>query len=314
MRVLFAGTPATALPVLESVARDHDLVAVLTRPPAAQGRKAVLVASPVEQWARDAGVEVLAPASTKEPGLAAQLRELEVDACPVVAYGGLLTQELLDIPRLGWLNLHYSLLPAYRGAAPVQQALLDGCVVTGITVFRIVKALDAGPIYVQHRVDIGKEETAGELLERLSLLGVDAMAEALDKANRGVQGVEQLCQGVSLAPKIEVEDARLDLSLSAERVILRVRAMSPDPGAWVMMGDQRIKVLRARMVSDEDQQARSVLTSSESQPGSLVPAKKALYCRTRDRWIELVQVHPQGKKPMAGADWGRGLGVGARLG
>jgi len=301
MRLVFAGTPATAVPVLDALSEVHDVRAVLTRPPAAQGRHARLVPSEVEMWARQHDVEVLAPGNLKDPHLAARIREMSPDCCPVVAYGGLITKELLGIPAYGWINLHYSLLPAYRGAAPVQRALMDGCTSTGVTAFRIVPALDAGPVFLQNRVEIGDEETAGDLLHRLSVLGADVMAEALTLAERGIRPTDQSHEGVSLAPKITSEEARLDLACGRKRCVDVVRAMSPEPGAWAELDSRRFKILRARIVAQP-----CPGTCEDTVPGSLCATKKQLFCRVGDGWIELVEVQAPGKKPMAGADWARG--------
>jgi len=299
MKLIFAGTPSTALPVLERLDELHEVAAVLTRPPAAQGRSSKLVGSPVEMWARSHGIEVLAPRSLKDPSLTARIREIAPQCCPVVAYGGLITRELLNIPIHGWINLHYSLLPAYRGAAPVQRALMDGCDSTGVTVFRIVPALDAGPVYLQTRVPIEDEETTGDVLRRLSLVGADAMAEGLARAEQGQEPVPQSEQGVSLAPKVTPDEAHLDLTCDGRRCVNLVRAMSPEPGAWAEMGSGRFKILRARI-------ADLPSGMGETLPGTLHATKKSLLCRVGDGWIECVEVQAPGKKPMPGADWARG--------
>ena len=301
MRLIFAGTPATAVPVLDKLSTVHDVRAVLTRPPAPQGRSSKLVGSPVEMWARSHDVEVLAPENLNNPDCVARIREIAPDCCPVVAYGGLITRELLGVPAYGWINLHYSLLPAYRGAAPVQRALLDGCTSTGVTAFRLVPALDAGPVYLQKRVEIGEEETAGELLNRLSALGADVILEALDLAGRGIEPVDQPHEGVSLAPKITPEEARVNLGWNPKRCVDVVRAMSPDPGAWAKLESQRFKILRARIVDEPGPDV-----SAQTVPGSLYATKRKLYCRVGDGWIELVEVQAPGKKPMPGPDWARG--------
>jgi len=321
MRLIVAGTPATALPVFDRLSQEHQIMAVLTRPPAPQGRSSRLVPSPVGQWAQARGIEVLTPSKLRDPEFVALVRQLEPDCCPVVAYGGLITQELLDIPRFGWINLHFSLLPAYRGAAPVQRALLDGCARTGVTVFRLVKALDAGPVFLQREVDVDPGETAGDLLERLSVLGAEAMAEVVENLGRSDQPREQRDQGVSLAPKVTADEARLTMGQSGDDIVRRVRAMSPDPGAWALLGSDRFKILRAAVVEGLEDAAGSdrfeILRSAgadglqaaigaESTPGSLWATKKALYCRVGDGWIELIHVVPSGKKPMSGAEWARG--------
>ena len=301
MRLIFAGTPATAVPVLDALHEVHDVRAVLTRPPAAQGRSSRLVPSEVEEWAREHDVEVLAPQSLKDPAVADRIREISPDCCPVVAYGGLITRELLGIPALGWINLHYSLLPAYRGAAPVQRALMDHRTSTGVTAFRIVPALDAGPVFLQKRVEIGDEETAGDLLNRLSVVGAAVMVEALALAEQGIEPDDQPREGVSLAPKITSEEARLDLRWDPRRCVDLVRAMSPEPGAWAEMGSQRFKILRARIAAQPCPGA-----PGEAAAGTLYATKKKLFCRVGDGWIELVEVQAPGKKPMPGADWARG--------
>lgn len=307
MRLIFAGTPATAVPVLASLAEHHDVRAVLTRPPAARGRSSRLVPSDVEQWARERQIEVLAPESLKDPECVARIREIAPDCCPVVAYGGLITRDLLEIPPHGWVNLHYSLLPAYRGAAPVQRAVLDGRTRTGVTTFRIVPALDAGPIYRQLETDIGPSETAGDLLSRLSLLGARAMVDTLAAISGGEQPREQDADGATQAPKVTSRDARLDMGAPAAEIVNRVRAMSPEPGAWAMLGQERFKILRAALVPDPGADPGTVA-------GDLTATKKKLFCRARDGWIELIEVQAMGKRAMSGADWARGAWhPGARL-
>ncbi len=310
MRLVFAGTPEVAVPVADRLALDHEIVAVLTRPPAAQGRSARLVASPVEAWARSRGVEVLAPDSLREEAFVARLTALAPQCCPVVAYGGLITRALLALPDHGWINLHFSLLPAYRGAAPVQRALLDGRHQTGLTTFQIVPALDAGPVYLRRSVEVAPTETAGELLERLSHLGAEAMAETLRLAEAGVVPAPQAATGVSLAPKISTDEARLDFSQPVRALVDRVRAMSPDPGAWALLAGQRFKVLRAVPAGPAPWPG----DRGEPRPGDLWATKRQLFCRAGDGWAGLGQVQVTGKKPMAGADWARGAWqAGSRL-
>ena len=298
MRLIFAGTPVTALPVAEAVSQLHQIVAVLTRPPAAQGRSSALVASPVAQWADARGIEVIAPTNLRDPALADRIQQLDPDCCVIVAYGGLITRKLLAIPRHHWVNLHYSLLPGYRGAAPVQRALLDGCTTTGVTTFRLVPALDAGPVYLRREVAVAPDETAGDLLDRMSLIGAQAMVETLAMIEAGHQPSEQPLEGISWAPKLSPDQARLDWTWPVARLVDQVRAMSPDPGAWAVLAGQRFRVLRA--VSAE------VPDAPEAVPGQLRATRKKLYCRADDGWVELVQVHPAGKQPMPGADWARG--------
>ena len=312
MRLVVAGTPAVALPCLEALAKNHDIVAVLTRPPAAQGRHARLVPSPVAQWAQTQGIEVLDPVSPRDPALLERLTALAPDCCPVIAYGGLIPPALLAVPAHGWINLHFSLLPRWRGAAPVQHALLAGDETTGVTVFRLVKGLDAGPIYVQREVPIVPDEVAGDLLSRLCVLGAEALCDGLDAISSGAAPVEQSSDGVTLAPKIDAEDARLNPSMTVAEVLAKVRAMSPEPGAWARLSvslDARFKVLRAREVVTEDLELVSRVGCS-----CLVATKKALFWGVADGAVELVEVQATGKKVMSGADWARGaLNAGAHL-
>jgi len=305
MRLIVAATPALALPVVTRLAEIHDILAVLTRPPAPQGRSSRLVPSSVETWAREAGIEVWSPQRLGAGDVEDRLLALHADLCPVVAYGALIPQSWLAISRFGWVNLHFSLLPRYRGAAPVQRALIDGCTTTGLSIFRLVAALDAGPIFLQKSVEVGPQEVAGDLLERLSLMGAEAMLEALAMVEQGAQPLEQDETGVSLAPKLAPEDARLTLTAPAGKVVDRIRAMSPEPGAWAGVGTDRLKILRASLRPD-------CLVAGEI--GSLWATKRALLCRTGDHWIELEQVQASGKRVMAGPDWARGVDLaGVRL-
>jgi methionyl-tRNA formyltransferase len=245
----------------------------------------------------------------RDPHFVDRIREIAPEVCPVVAFGGMITDELLRIPPRGWINLHYSLLPAFRGAAPVQRALLEGVKTTGVTVFKIVKALDAGPWFVQREVEVEDHETAGDLLDRLSILGAQAMVDGLDLAEKGIVPSQQSATGITLAPKFTVKDARLDMGAPAQEIVHRIRAMSPEPGAWAMLGEQRFKILRAQVAYDSDQTLQTAMIGNAYQDriGAILPTKKKIYCRTIDGWIELIQVQAVGKKPMVGADWARGV-------
>ena len=212
MRVVFAGTPEAALPALEAVAKSrHELVAVITRPDAPAGRGRKLVASPVAQRAEELGVPVLKPEHPRDPAFQAELAALAPDCCPVVAYGAMLPRSALDIPRHGWVNLHFSVLPAWRGAAPVQHALLAGDEVTGATTFRIVPALDAGPTFGVMTERVRATDTSGDLLERLAEGGAGLLVSTLDGIEDGtLEAREQPTEGITLAPKIDVADAEVD--------------------------------------------------------------------------------------------------------
>jgi len=299
VRVVFAGTPDTALPSLEAVAQSrHELVAVVTRPDAPAGRGRKLHASPVAERAAELGVEVLKPPTPKDPDFLARLAEVAPDCCPVVAYGGLLPQAALDIPPHGWVNLHFSVLPAWRGAAPVQYAIIAGDDITGATTFRIVKELDAGPVFGVLTEPIGPSEDAGTLLARLADSGARLLVDTLDGIEAGVlRPQEQPADGVSYAPKLTVDDAHLDLSAPAQRVDRLVRGCHPAPGAWTTFRGERLKVVAARPLPE----------ANSLDPGEIRAGKHAVEVGTGSHPVELVTVQPQGKKPMPAADWARGV-------
>ncbi|WP_112238131.1 methionyl-tRNA formyltransferase [Kribbella monticola] len=300
MRVVFAGTPEVSVTALKAiVASSHELVAVVTRPDAPAGRGRKLVASPVAQYAEElGGIEILKPVKPSDPEFLARLTEIAPDCCPVVAYGGLLPQAALDIPPHGWINLHFSVLPAWRGAAPVQQSIISGDDVTGASTFRIVKALDAGPVYGVLTERIGPKDTAGDLLTRLSVSGAKLLVDTLDGIEAGIlEAREQPTDGITLAPKITVEDAELDLAAPAQRVDRLVRGCNPSPGAWTTFRGERLKVLEVNA------------TDEELKPGEIRATKSSVLVGTGSKALELVTVQPQGKKPMAAADWARGVRI-----
>ncbi len=307
MRVVFAGTPEVALPALEAVAASrHELVGVVTRPDAPSGRGRRLTASPVGQRAEELGVPVLKPVHPRDPEFQAALRALAPDCCPVVAYGALLPQSALDIPEHGWVNLHFSVLPSWRGAAPVQHAIWAGDEVSGATTFRIVKELDAGPTYGTMTQTIRPGDTAGDLLERLAEGGSGLLVQTLDGIEDGtLEAREQQAEGVSLAPKILVEDAQVDWSEPAIAVDRRVRACTPFPGAWTTYAGERVKLGAVRTVGRE-----------RLQPGLLEVTKNAVFVGTATGPVQLGRVKAFGKKEMDAADWARGarLESGARFG
>lgn len=308
MRVVFAGTPEVALPALDAVAAsDHELVGVVTRPDAPAGRGRRLVASPVAQRAEELGVPVLKPDHPRDPGFLAALRDLRPDCCPVVAYGALLPQAALDVPPHGWVNLHFSVLPAWRGAAPVQHAIWAGDEVTGATTFRIVRELDAGPVFGVMTERIRPDDTSGDLLGRLAEGGAGLLVATLDGLDAGsIEARPQQAEGVSLAPKITVEDAEVDWREPAAAVDRRVRACSPGPGAWSTLEGERLKV--GPVVPDPDQE--------QLAPGLLAVSKNAVHVGTGTVPVRLGRVKAFGKKEMAAADWARGvrLAEGTRLG
>jgi len=299
VRIVFAGTPAAALPSLRRFIESprHDVVAVLTRPDAASGRRAKPSPSPVARLALEHGIPVLRPARPNSDEFIAELTQLAPDCGAVVAYGALLSGRLLGVPTHGWVNLHFSLLPAWRGAAPVQAAIAAGDAVTGATTFQIEPALDSGPVYGVVTETIRPTDTAGVLVERLAVSGAALLEATLDGvADGSLTAVPQPADGVTVAPKITVEEARVRWDLPAHVVDRRIRAVTPNPGAWTMIGDLRVKVGPATV---ED-------TPNSLAPGAIRVERKGVYVGTGSQPLLLGQIQPPGKKMMNATDWARG--------
>ncbi|MEO3812445.1 methionyl-tRNA formyltransferase [Sphaerisporangium sp. B11E5] len=310
MRLVFAGTPETALPSLRALLQSprHEVAAVVTRPDAQSGRGRKVHPSPVAELAGSAGVEVLKPAKAGDPEFLARLAAIGPDCCPVVAYGALLPQRALDVPKLGWVNLHFSLLPAWRGAAPVQHAVLHGDAITGAATFQIVKELDAGPVYGVVTEEIRPHDTSGELLARLAESGAGLLAATLDGIEDGtLQARPQPAEGVSYAPKLDAADARVDWRAPAMRVDRLVRACTPAPGAWTEFRGARLK-LRGPVRPAPDAAALA--------PGEIAAAKDTVLVGTATHPVLLGDVQPEGKRRMTAGEWARGvrLSPGDRLG
>jgi len=275
----------------------HDVIAVLTRPDAASGRRAKSSPSPVARFALDHDIPVLRPSRPNSDEFVAELAELAPECCAVVAYGALLKDALLGLPHHGWINLHFSLLPAWRGAAPVQASIAAGETVTGATTFRIEPALDSGPVYGVVTETVRPIDTAGDLLERLSISGAALLETTLDGiADGSLTAVPQPVDGVTIAPKISVEEARVRWDLPAHVVDRRIRAVTPSPGAWTMIGDLRVKLGPVIV----DQSANSM------PPGAIRVARDGVRIGTGSQPVQLRIVQPPGKKPMHSADWARG--------
>lgn len=309
MKLVFAGTPEVAVPALDALIASgrHEVAAVVTRPDAPAGRGRRLVASPVAERAEEAGIEVLKPVRPRDPEFQARLREIDPDCCPVVAYGALIPKSAIEIPRHGWVNLHFSLLPAWRGAAPVQHSIMAGDQVTGASTFRIEEGLDSGPVYGVLTEEIRPTDTSGDLLTRLAFAGAGLLAATMDGIEDGtLRAVEQPVDGISLAPKITVEDARVDWTAPALRADRVVRGCTPAPGAWTVFRGERLKLISLGLVPGR----------TDLAPGVLAPAKNNVCVGTGSHAVELLWVQPQGKKPMRGADWARGVRIapGERLG
>ncbi|MET7752047.1 methionyl-tRNA formyltransferase [Micromonospora sp. NPDC005367] len=303
MRVIFAGTPAVAVPSVAAVAASrHELVAVVTRPDAPAGRGRGLSRSPVGAWADEHGVEVLTPARPREPEFLARLRELAPDCVPVVAYGALVPPAALEIPRHGWVNLHFSLLPAWRGAAPVQHAVLHGDELTGASVFQLEEGLDTGPVYGTLTDEIRPTDTSGDLLDRLAVSGSGLLVAVLDAIEDGSARAEpQPADGVSLAPKLTVEDARVRWTDPVFAVDRRVRACTPAPGPWSTFRGERIKLGPVVPVPD----------APALKPGELLVEKSRVLVGTATTPVRLGEVRAAGKRAMPATDWARGARVAA---
>ena len=299
MRLLFAGTPTVALPAFEAVlASAHEVVAVLTRPDAPSGRGRKLHPSPVAERAEAEGIDVLKPKSAKAPAFLDDLRALAPDCCPVVAYGGLLPASVLDVPSHGWVNLHFSILPAWRGAAPVQHAIRSGDDVTGATTFRIVEELDAGPTFGVVTEPIAPTDTSGDLLERLSQTGARLLVDTLDGIATGVlEPRPQPAEGVSYASKVSVDDVRVSWASPAFAVDRLVRSGTPSPGAWTTFRDERVKLGPVTVVTESDPLA----------PGEVMAEKARVLVGTGSVPVALGEVQPRGKRAMPAADWARGV-------
>jgi methionyl-tRNA formyltransferase len=302
VRLVFAGTPAAAVPSLEALlASRHEVAAVITRPDAPAGRGRALTASPIAELARSRGIATLTPRSAKDPALVEELSAIAPDCCPVVAYGALVPRTLLDLPPHGWVNLHFSLLPAWRGAAPVQHAVLHGDEVTGASTFVLEEGLDTGPVLGVVTELIRPDDTSGDLLGRLADSGARLLVATLDGLEDGeLHAVPQPADGISLAPKLSVDDARVDWGAPALRVDRLVRAATPAPGAWTTFRERRLKLGPVSRTSDD-----------ALRPGELRIDGDAVHVGTADRAVRLGTVQPEGKGAMAARDWARGARLAA---
>jgi len=294
LRLVFAGSPAAAVPSLTALlASEHDVVAVLTREDSPQGRKGVLTPTPVA----DAAGQVEVIKANRLAGAATErITDLAPDLGVIVAYGGLVREPLLSTPRLGWINLHFSLLPRWRGAAPVQRAIIAGDDLTGASVFQLVPELDAGDVYSQLTEPIGRHQTAGSLLESLSSSGAELLVRVVDALANGTARATAQVGDVTLAPKLTLADGQLDWWQDAVTIANHQRGVTPEPGAFTTVDGSRLKVIEAAVARDVARIA----------PGHFALVNKALHIGTSTDPIELVTVQPAGKKPMAAADWWRG--------
>jgi methionyl-tRNA formyltransferase len=302
VRLVFAGTPQTAIPSLDALAESaHDVLAVVTRPDAPVGRGRKLTPSPVRARALDLGIDVLTPRKVSEPEFLDTLRALAPDCCAVVAYGALLPESALAIPAHGWVNLHFSVLPAWRGAAPVQHAILAGDDVTGATTFQIERDLDTGPVFGVLTTPIGGHETAGELLDRLAHSGAGLLVDTMNAIGDGTaHPVPQPSDGVSYASKLTTDDAHIDWAKPALHIDRLARACTPAPGTWTTFRGDRLGIGPVRITDD----------AQALDPGALHATKSDVFVGTGGGAVRLGDVRPAGKPMMSAAAWARGVRLG----
>ena len=293
------------MPALRSLIDSprHEVIAVLTRPDAASGRHGRLQPSPVARLALEQGIPLLRPERPNSAEFVAELSELRPDCCPVVAFGALLRDELLAVPTHGWVNLHFSILPAWRGAAPVQHAVLAGDDVTGATTFRLEEGLDTGPVYGVVTDTIAATDTSGAVLDRLARSGAQLLVTTLDGIEAGrLVPVPQPSDGISHAPKLSTADARVDWTAPALRVDRLVRAMTPDPGAWTVLRGERLGLGPVQVAP-----VAQAAPPSGLAPGELLATKSEVLVGTGGAAVRLGDVRPRGRRTMAAADWARGV-------
>jgi methionyl-tRNA formyltransferase len=296
MRLVFAGSPEAAVPSLRLIADSaHEVAAVITREDSPQGRKRVLTPTAVASAAAEHGLPVI-KANRLDSAVASEVAAIRPDLGVIVAYGGLVREPLLSMPRLGWINLHFSLLPRWRGAAPVQRAIMAGDDVTGASVFQLVEELDAGDVYGQFTQSIGAHETAGHLLASLADGGAQLLLRVIDALAAGTARAEPQHGDVTLAPKLALADGLLNFSASASAVASQVRGVTPEPGAFTEIDGVRVKILQAAIAHGEPR----------LPPGQLGEVSGRPAIGTATDPLELLRVHPAGKKAMAASDWWRG--------
>lgn len=321
LKILFMGTPYFALPSLEQLYRSgHSLVAVVTQPDRPRGRGRILCPSPVKQWALEHEIELLQPARLKEEPFFSRVKALAPDLIVVVAYGRILPDEVLQLPPLGCINLHASLLPAYRGAAPIERAVIEGAPETGVTVIAITSELDAGDIILQERHPIGFTDTAGELSERLAAAGARLLRLAVDQIAAGTaRRFPQDHARATYAPPLRPGEARLDWSEDALSLYNRIRGLNPRPGAYTTCRGKRLKIWRAALpAAGNGAVSGAGVFPGEPPPGSVIEASgdRLIVVAGGNTLLELLELQPAGKKRLTAADFCRGyrLAVGERLG
>lgn len=297
MRVIFMGTPDFSVPALRAVAAAHEVVAVYSQPPRQAGRGQKLRPSPVHAAADELGLEVRVPLRLRDEGVQADFTALHADVAVVVAYGLILPQAVLDAPRFGCLNIHASLLPRWRGAAPIHRAVIAGDAETGVAIMQMEAGLDTGPVLAEARTPIGAEETTADLHDRLSGMGAGLIAEVL--AGLPMPARPQPDDGVTYAAKIDKSEARIDWCRSAVEIDRQIRGLSPFPGAWCDIVGERVKLLRSR------------LAEGQGRPGQVLPGFRVA-CGTGA--VEILEAQRAGKKPMSAVELLHGWALPDRLG
>ena len=298
MRLVFAGTPSAAVPTLRRLAAEHDIAAVVTRPDAPLGRKRVLTPSPVAQVAEELGLPVIRAARLDDDATAA-ISALGAELGVIVAYGGLVREPLLSAPAKGWINLHFSLLPQWRGAAPVQRALINGDAELGASVFQLVPALDAGDVFASRAVEVPAEATADAALEVLAAEGAELTAEVVAAIADGTARSEPQRGEPTLAPKLTLDDGLLDWTEPLDVLFARFRGVTPEPGAHTTVGGLRLKILDAAPAGTDDH--------LPLDPGAIAATKSGLLIGTASTPLSVTRVQPAGKGAMNAVDWWRGL-------
>jgi len=296
LRLVFAGSPAAAVPSLVTLADSrHEIVGVVTREDSAQGRRGVLTPTPVAAEAESRGIPVIR--ANRLAGDATEaVQALDPDLGVIVAYGGLVREPLLSTPRLGWVNLHFSILPRWRGAAPVQRAIIAGDDITGATVFQLVPELDAGDVFGRMTEPIGAHQTAGRLLESLAVSGAELLLRVVDALADGTARAEVQLGDVTVAPKLTLDDGRIDWTVPAQAIHDLIRGVTPEPGAFTTVDGARFKVLEASVARD----------APRLDPGVFALVEKRVLVGSATDPIELIAVHPAGRKAMDAASWWRG--------
>lgn len=296
MKLIFAGTPAPAEPTLLALEREHEISAVVTRTDAFLGRKKIITPSPIAALAEKLDIQVI-KTNTLDAAATEQIAEHAPDLGVIVAYGGLVRQPLLSVPRLGWINLHFSLLPRWRGAAPVQHALIAGDTVTGATVFQLVEELDAGDIFASFSQKIQPLQNAGALLDELAHAGANLVKEVVAQFVAGTAKANPQRGEVSYAPKLRSEDGRINWQQTAWQIMRRINGVTPEPGAFTLLSGNRFKILQAEPVD----------AVTELAPGHIKEFAGVPLIGTADNALRLIHVQPAGKKVMTGEEWWRGV-------